>query len=100
MYANPKLDPLFLGHLSIALGHPALNLNGAPNCIHHTGELDQHTVPGGLHDPTTVLGDLGVNESAAVGRELRVLDVTRGVDLEFFQAFDPSFLGGATVAAD
>ena len=71
MYAHPKLDPLFLGHLSIALGHPALNLNGTPNCIHHTGELDQHTVPGGLHDPTTVLGDLGVNESAAVGLELR-----------------------------
>src|SRR6266536_1528718 len=46
MYAHPKLAALFLGHLSIALGHPALNLNGTPNCIHHAGELDQHAVPG------------------------------------------------------
>jgi hypothetical protein len=44
--------------------------------------------------------DIVAGAGGGAGAIVRVLDVTKAVDLEFFQAFDPSFLGGATVAAD
>src|SRR5262249_31950073 len=67
---NPELDALVRGHLGVPLSHPALNLDSAAEGVHDTRELHEHTVAGGLHDPTTVLGDLGVYESAAMGLEL------------------------------
>src|SRR6266699_5766687 len=37
--ANAKLDPFFLRHTGVALGHSALNLNGTTHRIHHAAEL-------------------------------------------------------------
>jgi hypothetical protein len=60
--ANTKLDPLFGGHTGIALGHATLHVHGAAHRIDHAGELQQQAIAGGLDDPATVLGDLGVNK--------------------------------------
>jgi hypothetical protein len=43
-------SPLWQGSL-IALGHPALDLNGAPDGIDHAGELGKQAVAGVLNDP-------------------------------------------------
>jgi hypothetical protein len=59
--ADAELDPFLLGHFGIALDHAALNLYSTAQSVHHASELNQHAVSGGLHDTTTVLGDLGVN---------------------------------------
>ena len=68
--ADAKLDSLLLRHVSIAPHHAALNLDGTAYRIHHTGELHKHAVSGRLHDPATVLGDLGIEQRVAMGLEL------------------------------
>ena len=65
--ADAKLNALSLWHVSIALDHAALNLNSTPHCIHYAGELDQQPVARGLYDPSTVFGDLRVDEEEADG---------------------------------
>ena len=70
MYAHAELDALLLRHLGIAFSHPSLNFDGTAQGIHHAGELDQHAVPGGLHDAASVRGDLGVNQCTPMGLEL------------------------------
>src|SRR5262249_50775016 len=67
--ADPELDALVLGHLCVAFGHPALDLDSTAEGVHHARELHEHPVPGGLHDPSPVLGDLRVYQSPAVGLE-------------------------------
>src|SRR6516225_9909030 len=54
------------GDVRIPLGHPTLHLHGTAERVHDTRELDEEAVSGGLHDPTTVLGDFWIHESAAV----------------------------------
>ncbi len=70
VYAHPKLDTLVSGHFGIAIGHPALDLDSAPQGIYHAAELDQHAVPGRLHDAASILGDLGINDGTTMGLEL------------------------------
>jgi hypothetical protein len=67
---DPKFDALLLSQLGIALSHPTLNLDSTAEGVHHTRELHEDAVVGGLHDPAAVLGDLGVYESPAVRLEL------------------------------
>jgi hypothetical protein len=67
---DPKLDALVLGHLSIPVGHAALNLHSAAQGVHHARELDKHAVSGRIDDPSVVLGDLGVYQASAVALEL------------------------------
>jgi hypothetical protein len=69
--ASAELDALVLRHASVALGHAALNFNGAPHRVHHAHELHQHTVAGGLHDLAAVFPDLWINERPPVRPELR-----------------------------
>jgi len=52
------------------LGHPTLHFHGAAKRVHDTSELHEEAVSSGLHDPTTVLGNFWVHESAAVALEL------------------------------
>jgi hypothetical protein len=61
-------SPLWQGSL-IALGHPALDLNGAPDGIDHAGELGKEAVAGVLNDPAPVLGCLRIDELPEVGLE-------------------------------
>src|SRR5258708_378888 len=63
--ANAELDVLPLRHRSIALGHAALNCDGATHRIDDALKLDEHAVAGGLDDAPAMLGDLGVSEFAA-----------------------------------
>src|SRR6266699_4586657 len=54
----------------IVLGNAAPDIDCAAHSVHHAGELDEHSVPCGPHDPAAMLGDLGVNQGAPVGLEL------------------------------
>ena len=68
--ADPELDPLVLRYIHVAFGHPALDFDGTTHRVHDARELHQHSIPGGLDDPSTVLGDLRVYEGASMGLEL------------------------------
>jgi hypothetical protein len=52
------------------LSHPLLNLDGTPQCINDAGELNQHSVSGGLYDASAMLSDLGVYQFTPVRPEL------------------------------
>ena len=47
-------------------GHLALDLDGAAHRIDDADELGQQAVAGGLDDASAVLGDLGIDEFAAM----------------------------------
>ena len=55
---DAELDPLVLWYFAIALRHPALDLNSAPDGVYNTRELPQEPVSGVLHNPAPVLRDL------------------------------------------
>ena len=68
--SNTKFDAVF-SHVSISLGHALLPFGCAAKRIHDAGELNEKSVSGGLYQPTSVLGDLGINELAAMRSEPR-----------------------------
>jgi len=53
----------------VALVHPSLDRQRAGDGLDDTREFDQEAVAGGLDDAAFVLGDLGVDQLAAVGAE-------------------------------
>jgi len=55
----------------IALGHAALNVDGTSDRIDDAGKLQQQSIAGGFYNSAAVLGDLRVNEFAAVGLQSR-----------------------------
>jgi hypothetical protein len=59
--ADTEFDPAVRRHVGVVHGHTTLNLDGASRCIHCASEFDQHAVARGLHDATSVLDDLGIN---------------------------------------
>jgi len=63
---DAELDPFGGRGSLIALGHPTLDLHGAPHRVHHAGKLRQETVARVLDDPATVLGDFGFDQFAQV----------------------------------
>ena len=67
--ADAKFNTLSLWHVSIALDHAALNFDSTPYCIHYACEFDQQPVARGLYDPSTVFGDLRVDERKPMGLE-------------------------------
>ena len=69
MDADAEFDAPVLRHVDIALAHPALDLGGTGDGVHHARELDQHAVAGDLDDAALMLGDLGVRHLAAVRLE-------------------------------
>jgi hypothetical protein len=58
------------GHISVALGHAALDVDGAPYRVNHADEFHQHPIPGRLDDAAPMLGDLGVDQVPAMPLEL------------------------------
>jgi hypothetical protein len=46
---NAKPDALPLRHVRLAVSHPSLNLNSAPDGVDYARELDQEPVAGILH---------------------------------------------------
>ena len=64
--ADAELDAPLRRHVGVALGHPALHLDGAAHRIDDAGELDQQAVAGGLDDAAAVLGDLRIDQLAAM----------------------------------
>jgi hypothetical protein len=70
--ANAELDPLLPWHIDVALGHTALDGNGAADRVHYAAELSQQPIPGVLDNPPAVLTDLRIHEGAQVTLELGV----------------------------
>ena len=48
-------------NIGVALGHAALNVDGAAHGIDHADEFHQHSVAGRLDDPAPMFGDLGID---------------------------------------
>ena len=57
-----------------------LNLSCAAQRVDDAGELHEQPVAGGLDDPTTVLGDLGIDQLAAMGLQPRKRPFLVGTD--------------------
>ena len=69
--ADAELDALVLRHAGVALGHAALDRDRAAHGVDDAGELDQDAVAGGLDDAAGMLGDLGIDQLAAMRLEAR-----------------------------
>src|SRR5262249_59303502 len=55
---------LVVGYLGIAFGHPALHPHSTAEGVHDAAKLSQQPISGILHDPPTMLSDLGLDERA------------------------------------
>ena len=64
--ADAKYDPLVLGNRDVALGHPTLHGDRTGHGLNDARELDQNAVAGRLDDATLVVGDLRVDQLAAM----------------------------------
>ena len=69
--ADAKVESLIGGNAFVALGHPALHVDGAAHRIDHAREFQQQAVTGRLDDAAVVFGDLGVDELPPVGFQRR-----------------------------
>src|SRR5262245_53400262 len=58
--ADSKLDTLVGRHIGVAIGHTALNINGAAHSIDHADELHQNAIACCLDDAAAMLGDLRI----------------------------------------
>ena len=65
MDANPELDAALRRQARIALDHRVLNLDGAPNGVNDTTELDERSIAGALDDTTLMYRDRGIDQVAA-----------------------------------
>src|SRR5262245_7010293 len=84
--AYAKFNALVYRDTGIALGHTALNVNGAAHCIDHADELYQHPITGRLDDPTAMFGDLGIDQFLAMRFELAQRSL-------FVDAHEPAITG-------
>ena len=57
---------------SVALDHPPLDLDSAPDGVHHARELGEEPVASVLYNAPAVLGDLGVDQLPEVRGEALV----------------------------
>jgi hypothetical protein len=57
-------------HIHVALGHAVLDLDGTAYRVNNAHELHQHSVAGGLNNPSAVLGDFRVHKGTSMGLEL------------------------------
>jgi len=65
-------DPALLGHVGLTIGHPALDLYGAPHRVHNTRKFRQEAVAGVLYGMAPVLFDFRLNKLPEMGLEPRV----------------------------
>src|SRR5205807_8706526 len=61
-----EYDPLILRGRDVALGHPTLHRNRTGYGLNHAWEFNKKAITRRFDDPTFVLGDLGINEFAAM----------------------------------
>jgi hypothetical protein len=83
-------DAHFLWDLVLAVGHEALDLQGALNGVDHALELHEKAVARRLDDAPAVLGDLGVDERGAV----RLLPGERSRFVSGHQTAEAHHVGG------
>ena len=69
--ADTEFDAPRLRHVNVAFAHLALDIGGAGHRVHDARELHQHAVAGQLDDAAPMLGDLRVDQLAAVRLEGR-----------------------------
>src|SRR6266700_3930639 len=70
--ADAKPDLPLVGHLRLAVDHPALHLGGAAHRIYDAREFHQQAVAGSLDDAALMLLDLGIDELPAMRLETLV----------------------------
>jgi hypothetical protein len=66
---DAEIDAAILAQAGVALGHAALNFDGAAHRVDDAGELDEQPVARGLDDAPLVLGDLAVDQLRAMRLE-------------------------------
>ena len=64
--ADPELDPAVRRHIRVALGHAALDVDGAADGIDDGCEFGQQPVPRRLHQASAILGDPGIEQGRPV----------------------------------
>jgi hypothetical protein len=55
---HSEANEFVFGRICVAVDHPALDLDGTANRIHHAAELGEHAVTGILYDAPAMLFDL------------------------------------------
>ena len=66
--ADAEFDAALFRDAGVALGHDALDVEGAARGVNGTSELGQHAIAGRLDDAAAMFGDFGIDD-----RFLRVL---------------------------
>src|SRR5262245_31143272 len=69
--AHAKLEPLVGWHVLVSLDHRALDLDRAPQRIDDASKQGEQPIARRPRDPTTMLLDLGFDELAVMGVQLR-----------------------------
>jgi hypothetical protein len=87
---DPELDPLLQRGARVAIGHAPLHLDGAPDGLNHARELGKEAVPGVLHDPAPVFGDLRLDQVPEVSLQAFVCPLL----IHPHQARIPRHVGG------
>jgi hypothetical protein len=59
---DPKLDPLFVSQLGVAIEHPTLHFGGTLHGINNAEEFCEHAIAGVLHYPALMLPNLRIDE--------------------------------------
>ena len=62
--ADAKPDAPLVGHIGLAVDHPALHLDGAAHRVDDAGEFRQQAVAGVLDDAAAMLLDLRIDQLA------------------------------------
>ena len=70
MNADAEFDLQLRRHTSIVFGHCALHVHREAHRVDGAGELDKHTVPGGLDDAAAMRGNAGIDNGPAQHLEL------------------------------
>jgi len=67
--ADAEPNALLVGHFGLAVEHAALHLGGAAHGVDNAGKFRQQPVAGGFDDAAVMLGDLRINQFAAMRLE-------------------------------
>jgi hypothetical protein len=62
--AHTELDPLLGREIGIPAVHPALEIKGTPDRVHHGGKFDKNAVACGFHDPAAMERNGGIDQLA------------------------------------
>ena len=88
--ADAEPYPQLLGHLTLAVDHPALDLHSASHGVHHTGKFGQQPVAGVLYGTPPVFPDLWLDQIP----EMRFLAFVRPLLIRPHKPRIPCHIGG------